>query len=220
MLKVGITGQNGFIGQHLYNSIGLEINKFKIIDFEKGYFQKEKQLDAFVSQCDVIIHLAAMNRHFDEEVIYKTNIELVERLVASLTRTNSSAHVIMSSSSQEEKDNLYGKSKKEGRELLINWEGISQGSFSGLIIPNVFGPFGKPNYNSVVATFCQKLANNEDPEIHVDGNLNLIYILFFFLQTEVHSLLYKLIILLILKFSFILNLALTHLLLHLIVPFS
>ena len=48
--------------------------------------------------------------------------------------------------------------KKKVVELLIKWESKSQGSFSGLIIPNVFGPFGKPNYNSVVATFCQKLA--------------------------------------------------------------
>ena len=142
----------------------------------KRKFSKRKKLDSFVSQCDVIIHLAAMNRHSNEEVIYKTNIELVERLVASLVRTNSSAHVIMSSSSQEEKDNLYGKSKKEGRELLINWESKSQGLFTGLIIPNVFGPFGKPNYNSVVATFCQKLANNEDPEIHNDRNISLIYV--------------------------------------------
>ena len=58
-----------------------------------------------------------MNRHSNNEVLYETNIELVEKLVDSLEKTNSSAHVIMSSSSQEEKDNLYGKSKKEGRRI-------------------------------------------------------------------------------------------------------
>ena len=176
MLTVGITGQNGFVGKHLYNSIGLLPESYKLIDFQKDFFEKQEQLDTFVSQCDVIVHLAAMNRHSDQEVIYNTNIQLVDSLVASLKRTNSFAHIIMSSSSQEEKDNLYGRSKKDGRELFLNWENNSKGSFSGLIIPNVFGPFGKPNYNSVVATFCHKVSIGEKPEIHVDGNLSLIYV--------------------------------------------
>jgi UDP-2-acetamido-2,6-beta-L-arabino-hexul-4-ose reductase len=176
MLKIGITGQNGFVGQHLYNSLGLVPETYKLIDFENFFFENEQQLDTFVSQCDVIVHLAAMNRHENQQVIYNTNIQLVEGLVASLQRTNSNVHIIMSSSSQEEKDNLYGKSKKEGRELFLNWENNSNGSFSGLIIPNVFGPFGKPNYNSVVATFCHKVAIGEKPEIHIDGTVSLIYV--------------------------------------------
>ena len=176
MITIGITGQNGFIGQHLYNSIMIKEDNFKLVDFKKEYFQNEKQLDNFVSKCDVIVHLAAMNRHVDDKLIYNTNIQLVNNLVASLERTNSSAHLIMSSSSQEEKDNLYGKSKKDGRKLLIDWQRNSKGLFSGLIIPNVFGPFGKPNYNSVVATFCHEIVNNEKPEIHVDGTVNLIYV--------------------------------------------
>ena len=176
MLTIGITGQNGFVGKHLYNSIGLLPESYKLIDFQKDFFEKQEQLDAFVSQCDVIVHLAAMNRHSDQQVIYNTNIQLVENLIASLERTNSKAHIIMSSSSQEEKDNLYGRSKKEGRELFLNWENKSKGLFSGLIIPNVFGPFGRPNYNSVVATFCHKIATGEKPEIHVDGTVSLIYV--------------------------------------------
>ena len=176
MLTIGITGQNGFVGQHLYNGIGLITESYKLIDFRKVFFEKEQELDAFVSQCDVIVHLAAMNRHSDPEVIYNTNIQLVKSLVASLERTNSSAHIIMSSSSQEEKDNLYGKSKKVGRKFFLNWENNSKGTFSGLIIPNVFGPFGKPNYNSVIATFCHKVTIGEKPEIHLDGTVSLIYV--------------------------------------------
>ena len=146
MLTVGITGQNGFVGKHLYNLICLLPESYKLIDFQRDFFEKQEQLDSFVSQCDVIVHLAAMNRHSDQEMIYNTNIQLVDSLVASLKRTNSCAHIIMSSSSQEEKDNLYGKSKKDGRKLFLKWESNSNGIFSGLIIPNVFGPFGKPNY--------------------------------------------------------------------------
>lgn len=174
--KIGITGQRGFVGLHLYNTLGLFSDEFERVEFKRGFFEDEKSLDSFVCQCDVIVHLAAMNRHEDENVIYKTNVDLVKKLVASLERTKSSAHVLMSSSSQEEKENLYGKSKREGRELFLKWEETSKGVFSGLIIPNVFGPFGRPNYNSVVATFCHKIANGEKPEIHVDGEISLIYV--------------------------------------------
>lgn len=176
MLKIGITGQNGFIGQHVFNTLGLYPEEFERIDFQKDYFEKEDKLDAFVSQCDVIVHLAAKNRHKDPEVIYNTNVELVTALIDSLERTNSQPQVIMSSSSQEEKDNLYGKSKKEGRTLLSQWAEKNNGKFTGMVIPNVFGPFGRPYYNSVVATFSHQVANNETPKIDVDGNLKLIYV--------------------------------------------
>ncbi|MDX6182214.1 NAD-dependent epimerase/dehydratase family protein [Flavobacterium sp. Fl-77] len=176
MLKVGITGQLGFIGTHLYNTIGLFPEEFIRIEFQKEYFEDHNKLNNFVAECDVIVHLAAMNRHNDPQVIYDTNLSLVQKLVESLKTTKSNSHVIFSSSTQEERDNLYGKSKKEGRELMINWSNNSEGKFTGMIIPNVFGPFGHPNYNSVVATFCHKLAHNETPTIDVDGDLKLIYV--------------------------------------------
>lgn len=176
MKKIGITGQDGFVGRHLYNTLGLQPNEFERIEFDISYFQNEQLMDTFVSQCDVIVHLAAMNRNPDPEVIYNTNIELVNTLIRSLKNTNSTAHVLFSSSSQEEKDNLYGKSKKEGRELFIDWAEKNGGQFTGLIIPNVFGPFGLPNYNSFIATFCYKLTHGETPHIDVDSEVNLIFV--------------------------------------------
>ena len=176
MLKIGITGQAGFVGTHLYNTIALFPEEFQRIDFRKEFFENDELLNDFVSQCDVIVHLAAMNRHNDPQVIYDTNLGLVQKLVKSLKATNSKSHVLFSSSTQEERDNLYGKSKKEGRELMINWADHSEGNFTGMIIPNVFGPFGHPNYNSVVATFSHKLAHNETPVIDTDGDLKLIYV--------------------------------------------
>ncbi|WP_375604960.1 NAD-dependent epimerase/dehydratase family protein [Flavobacterium davisii] len=176
MIKVGITGQNGFVGNHLYNTLGLYPENYVRIDFNKECFNDNSLLDNFVSQCDVIVHLAAMNRHESQEFIYKINVELTQKLIDSLERTNSKAHVLFSSSSQEERDNLYGKSKKEGRELLVNWANKSGGKVTGMIIPNVFGPFGKPNYNSFIATFCYKLTHNEAPVIDNDGEVKLIYV--------------------------------------------
>lgn len=176
MMKIGITGQNGFVGSHLYNTLGLYPNEFERVDFQKDFFDNDARLDSFVSRCDVIVHLAAMNRHENAKVIYKTNIGLISKLVASLKRTNSKPHLIMSSSSQEERDNLYGKSKKKGRQQLADWANEADATFTGMIIPNVFGPFGRPYYNSVVATFSHQIASGEKPEIQVDGNLKLIYV--------------------------------------------
>lgn len=121
MLRIGITGQEGFVGSHLYNTLGLFPEQFSRVVYDIIFFKNDLYLDEFVSQCDVIVHLAAMNRHNDPEVIYNTNIELVQKLITSLERTNSRPHIIFSSSSQEELDNPYGKSKKEGRILLEKW---------------------------------------------------------------------------------------------------
>jgi UDP-2-acetamido-2,6-beta-L-arabino-hexul-4-ose reductase len=176
MLKVGITGQAGFVGTHLYNTLGLFPEEFERVDFQKEFFEEDDQLNGFVSQCDVIVHLAAMNRHNDPQVIYDTNLGLVKKLINALSATTSKPHVLFSSSTQEERDNLYGKSKKEGRELMDGWANKAGGKFTGMIIPNVFGPFGHPNYNSVIATFCHKLTHGENPVIEVDGDMKLIYV--------------------------------------------
>jgi UDP-2-acetamido-2,6-beta-L-arabino-hexul-4-ose reductase len=176
MVNIGITGQEGFIGWHLYHTIALHKDEFSLVEFERNYFENSEDLDTFVAKCDVIIHLAALNRHHDAHQIYETNTSLVKKLVAALERTNSKAHVLISSSTQEERDNIYGKSKKEGRLLLAEWSKKSQGRCSGLIVPNVFGPFGNPYYNSVIATFCHQITKNETPKIDIDGDLKLIYV--------------------------------------------
>lgn len=174
-IKVGITGQAGFMGTHLYNYLNLD-EKFELIEFKDDFFSDQKILEQFVSSCDAIVHLAAMNRHKDPQVIYDTNIDLVKKLITACTNTNSNPHILFASSSQEGRDNAYAKSKQEGRELLENWAKNKGANFTGLVIPNVFGAFGLPNYNSVIATFCFKINNNETPEVHVDAELELIYV--------------------------------------------
>ena len=84
MKKIGITGQKGFVGSHLYNTLGLRPEDFERVNFEKEYFEIPEKMDEFVQQCDVIVHLAAMNRHPDHEVIYASNVELVKKLTDSL----------------------------------------------------------------------------------------------------------------------------------------
>lgn len=175
-MTVGITGQAGFVGTHLFNTLNLTKADFQAVPFEDSFFSDAKKLEEWVKQCDVIVHLAAMNRHNDPDVIYKTNIGLVQQLIDVLEKTGSTPHVLFASSTQEERDNLYGKSKREGRELLEKWATRNNAKFTGLIIPNVFGPFGNPYYNSVIATFCHQLSHDETPKIEVDGEIKLIYV--------------------------------------------
>jgi UDP-2-acetamido-2,6-beta-L-arabino-hexul-4-ose reductase len=176
MIKVGITGQSGFIGTHLFNFLGLKKDEISMIPFHDDIFKNDDELAAWTWQCDVIVHLAAMNRHGDPQVIYDTNISLINKLLSALEKSGKKPHILFSSSTQEEKDNPYGKSKKEGRKILEKWSEKNGSPFTGLVIPNVFGPFGSPYYNSVVATFCHQLTHNEIPEIIVDGELKLIYV--------------------------------------------
>lgn len=176
VIKIGITGQDGFVGTHLYNTLGLYPDKFTRVPFVDHYFEDADKLEAFVKKCDVIVHLAAMNRHGDPQVIYDTNIRLVKQLVTAMEATVHKPHVLFSSSTQEEQDNPYGRSKKEGRELLEKWASRNNAHFTGLVIPNVFGPFGIPHYNSVIATFCHRLTHNEQPKIEIDGDMKLIYV--------------------------------------------
>ncbi len=175
-MNIGITGQSGFIGTHIYNTLGLYSENFKRIAFEDSFFESPSRLENFVSQCDVIIHLAAMNRHNNPQTIYDTNTRLVKQLIEACEKTKSTPHILFSSSTQEERDNLYGKSKRQGRLMFEKWAKDNNAPFSGLIIPNVFGPFGHPYYNSVVATFCHQLTHDEKPRIDVDGTLKLIHV--------------------------------------------
>lgn len=175
-MKIGITGQPGFIGTHLYNYLSLTPDKYTLVPFRDDFFDAPEKLAAFVSGCDFIVHLAAVNRHHDPDEIYSKNIELVDKLIAALKESKSKAHVIFSSSTQEERENIYGRSKREGRLILSAWARENASGFTGLIIPNVFGPFGRPYYNSVIATFSHQLTNGESPKIEIDAELSLIYV--------------------------------------------
>jgi UDP-2-acetamido-2,6-beta-L-arabino-hexul-4-ose reductase len=176
MIHIGITGQPGFVGTHLYNELGLYPDEFQRIPFEDAYFQSEEQLRAFVRSCDVIVHLAAMNRHPDAQVLHDTNVRLVEQLIAAMEAEQVTPHVLFSSSTQEERDNEYGRSKRAGRALFEAWATRTGASFTGMVVPNVYGPFGRPNYNSFIATFCYKLTHGETPQVLQDGSVKLIYV--------------------------------------------
>ena len=172
-LNIGITGQSGFIGTYLYNYLGLkpDVNQ---IPFSDSYFEDKQKLNEFAKQCNVIVHLAALNRHYNPEIIYQTNVGLVKQLISAIGEQNKNVHIIFASSIQEERDNIYGRSKLAGRKLFDDCAKRTGNKFTGLIIPNVFGPFGKPFYNSFVSTFSYQLIHQQEPKIITDAKIKLI----------------------------------------------
>jgi len=176
LIKVGITGKSGFMGSHLYNFLGIKSKEIELVDFKRDYFKSHDKLQKFVKSCDVIIHLAAINRHDNHQEIYNTNIDLTQRLINACEITRSTPKIIFSSSTQEELDNLYGKSKREGRKFIEAWATNNKGQVTSLVIPNVFGPFGRPFYNSFIATFSHQIIKGEEPIVINDNKVNLIYV--------------------------------------------
>lgn len=176
MIRIGITGQSGFVGTHLYNTLGLYPDEFERVPFEDSFFADRERLESFVLSCDAIVHLAAVNRHPDAQVLYETNVGLVRQLVEAMEATGARPYVLFSSSTQEERDNEYGRSKRDGRQMFEEWARRSGASFTGMVVPNVFGSFGRPNYNSFIATFAHKLTHGEEPVVMQDSAVHLIYV--------------------------------------------
>jgi UDP-2-acetamido-2,6-beta-L-arabino-hexul-4-ose reductase len=171
MIKAGITGQAGFIGSHLASYFRIR-EDIELVPFVRDYFDDAEALENFVDKCDVIVHLAAMSRHPDGKLLYDNNINLDKKLISALEKQRSRAHVIFASTTHEEREGDYYASKRDGQKLFR----ARGGKFTAMVMPNTFGPYGKPHFNSVVSTFCYKVARNEQAEIIIDVPVELIYI--------------------------------------------
>lgn len=176
MTTVGITGQPGFVGTHLFEALEQFPDKFRRIPFEDSFFEDESKLRTFVKRCDVIVHLAAMMRSPIEGEVYKVNMRLVHQLIDAMEAENVAPCILFSSSIQEGNGSEYGRCKQEGRELLEDWAKAHNTGFVGLVFPNLFGPGARPNSHSFIATFCYKLTHGETPQVLVDNTVPLKYI--------------------------------------------
>jgi len=174
MKKIGITGSSGFLGWHLRAFLST-LKDLEILECDKDCFNNSSKLEEFVSNCDVIVHLAGVNRGDDKDV-YEINVDLAKKLIEVLKKTSSTPNVIFSSSTHIDRDTAYGGAKKETSELLANWGKEAGAEVTSLILPHIFGEFAKPFYNSAVATFCYQLASGEKSEINRDGKVSLVYV--------------------------------------------
>ncbi len=173
-LRVGITGSNGFIGWHLRCLLSTK-SGLDVIPAKREWFTSYNDLVSFTNACDVVIHLAGLNRGPDGEV-FSTNVSLARSLIAAAEKSISPPGIIFASSIQIDSDNEYGQSKKECTQLFQAFAEKSGSSFTSLILPNVFGEYGRPFYNSVVSTFCYQLAESQEPRIIEDREIEVIHV--------------------------------------------
>jgi UDP-2-acetamido-2,6-beta-L-arabino-hexul-4-ose reductase len=147
----------------------------RVVTCPREAFADSATLQAFVSECAVVVHLAGMNRG-DHREIYDTNVALADRLIGALSDCGQSPHVVFASSTQRDQPSEYGRSKKHCEERLRDWAQRSGSQLTILVIPNVYGPGCRPFYNSVVATFCHQLAHGQHPVVIDDQQVKFVWI--------------------------------------------
>jgi UDP-2-acetamido-2,6-beta-L-arabino-hexul-4-ose reductase len=174
MKSILVTGSRGFIGQNLIQALKRRGN-YRVFEFDIN-----DSLEFFaeaVRQADIIFHLAGVNRPEKVEEYESGNAGFTKTLVSLLEEAKVKPVIVFSSSIQARLDNPYGLSKRRAEEVLINWADRCGGTVAIFRLPNVFGKWCRPNYNSAIATFCHNIArgleiNITDPE----RVLELVYI--------------------------------------------
>ncbi|MBH9967907.1 capsular polysaccharide biosynthesis protein CapF [[Bacillus] enclensis] len=173
-MKILVTGAKGFVGKNLIAELK---NKGNNEIFEITRESDPSLLEKYTKECDFVFHLAGVNRPEDEDEFMKGNFGLTSQLLELLKKHENKAPVLLTSSIQAEKDNPYGRSKKAGEDLLFDYYRETDVKVYVYRLPNLFGKWSKPNYNTVVATFCHNLARGLDIQIiNPDAELNLCYI--------------------------------------------
>ena len=158
-MKILVTGSNGFIGKNLCAT--LNVKGYEVIPFDKD---TTKSLEECVKESDFVIHLAGINRPLNVEEFYDGNTNLTYKLIEILKEDGRNIPLLLSSSIQAKRDNDYGKSKKQAEDLVFEY-GKNADVFV-YRLENAFGKWGRPNYNSVIATFCYNIANDLDIQIN------------------------------------------------------
>lgn len=173
-MKVLVTGAKGFIGKNLVSTLDRE-DKYEIICIDRE--NSKEELEKGVLNSDFIVHLAGINRPKNEEEFFKGNTGLTEDIIEILKKNNKNTSILITSSIQADLDNAYGQSKKGAEEALIKYMADTKGNVFIFRLPNVFGKWCRPNYNSAIATFCHNIARGEEVWISdPTKEMTLVYI--------------------------------------------
>lgn len=173
-MRILITGSKGFIGKNLL--FKLKTNKSFICE-EFSRDNSIRKLEELINRSDVVIHLAGENRPKEELDFEKNNLELTKLICNFVRLSNRKIPILFASSIQAELDNPYGKSKLSAELELYSLEKETGNPVFIFRLPGVFGKWSKPNYNSVVATFCHNIANNLPVEIsNPNKKLRLVFV--------------------------------------------
>jgi len=170
MKNVLVTGSAGFVGRNLVEVLRLRD------DVALTTFNIENdcsELRALISNADFIFHLAGVNRPQNEEGFRTGNTGLTEQIVRELQQQGRAVPVVLCSSTQAAQDNPYGLSKRKAEESVFAYARETGASTFVYRLPNLFGKWCRPNYNSVVATFCHNIANDLPIQVN-DPNHQMI----------------------------------------------
>lgn len=173
-MKVLVTGANGFIGKNLVVRLS-ELEGYEVIGFEQE--DALADLKMRVGQADAVVHLAGVNRPKDVKEFAEGNADLTVRLCEFIAAVGRDIPLVLSSSIQADLANPYGESKRGAEDAVTELAKRTGNPVSIYRLPNVFGKWCRPNYNSVVATFCHNIAN--DLPIRIDNpttQLKLVYV--------------------------------------------
>lgn len=173
-MKVLITGADGFIGKNLVAHLS-ERNDVEVLRLTRS--DDASLLPALMLEVDFVFHLAGVNRPQDPQEFQSGNTDLTQALCDAIKASGKPLPVLYTSSSQAEQDNPYGSSKRGAEEALLELAGTCGTAVYLFRLPNVFGKWARPNYNSAVATFCHNITRDLSIQINdPQARINLVYI--------------------------------------------
>ncbi|MEN0110518.1 MAG: NAD-dependent epimerase/dehydratase family protein [Planctomycetota bacterium] len=173
-VRIGVTGPRGFIAGRLIERINRE-SGCESIALPRSAWEDPAALDRFVAGCQVVVHLAGMNRGEPAE-LESGNAALAEGLAEACRRTGATPHIVYASTTQRDTETPYGRGKRAAEETLAEWANSVEAALTTLVIPNVYGAGCRPYYNSVVATFCHQLTHGETPRIEQDRLVEFVWV--------------------------------------------
>jgi UDP-2-acetamido-2,6-beta-L-arabino-hexul-4-ose reductase len=174
MMKVLITGGRGFLGRNLAARLGGR-NDCEMLVFDREDSQSD--LLSWLSVADVVFHLAGVNRPKDPGEFESGNAGFTELICDLLRKAGRTPTIVFASSTQAELESPYGLSKRKAEQTLRAFAASTGASVRIYRLKNVFGKWCRPNYNSVVATFCHNIANDLPIQISDPRReLELVYV--------------------------------------------
>ena len=172
-MRVLVTGANGFIGQNLCVFLGEQ----RHVVFKVCRETEKEEILSHLSQVDIVFHLAGANRPANASGFETDNVGSTRFIIESLIKLKRPVPVVLTSSIQAETNNEYGRSKYSAEKIVQGYSATTGAAHYIFRLPNVFGKWCKPNYNSFVATFCNNIQKGIDITVHdPEASVKLAYI--------------------------------------------